>query len=79
MENLPAIARDAKTAINRAVNSEELEKVRIFYLGRKKGALTKIAAKFPSLSPEEKRKVGPIFNSVKSELTKLLALKLKDI
>lgn len=63
---------DAKTL-------EEVENVRIRYLGRKDGKLTATMKQLASLSAEAKPKVGAAINRVKAKLTEALDAKAADL
>ncbi len=49
-------------------NLEELETLRVKYLGRKQGLVNNLFEKLKDLSVEEKRDFGPLLNKFKSEL-----------
>ncbi len=68
MENLETIEKEALAKLEKINSKKELEDFKIFYLGRKRGVLTKFASEFPKLSIEQKRKIGPIFNKFKQKL-----------
>jgi len=50
-----------------AKDEQELEEVRISYLGRK-GEITRLIKKLPSLDPEEKRELGRLLNDLKKAI-----------
>ncbi len=75
IEELTALAGDAKSVLGQAASFEALEESRVAYLGRK-GALAAIMAKLPGLTPEEKRLAGQAANTVKEELTAQYTLRL---
>lgn len=70
-EKLQALESQAKTAIQSAATSKEIEELRIKFLG-KKGELTAILAGVGSLSPEERPLIGKVSNEVKTAITTLL-------
>ena len=79
MINLRKIEKEAVTNLTKLKDKEELEDFRIHYMGRKKGILTKIASEFPKLSNEQKREIGPNFNSLKKKLTTLIEEKSQTL
>jgi phenylalanyl-tRNA synthetase alpha chain len=70
-ERLQALAEDARREISQASDPNEVERLRIKYLGRK-GELSAVLGGMGKLSPEERRSVGEIANRVKSEIEELL-------
>ena len=62
----------AKTAIASASTLEEIEQVRIEYLGQKKGKARELQSLIGKASKEEKPVVGKRFNEVRTEVTALL-------
>lgn len=64
--------------IETAKNPEDLEKVRIKYLGRK-GELTKILRTLKDLSIEQRRKIGPSAQQLKKELEDLFEEKINKL
>ena len=78
IEELTALAGEAKNALGQAASFEALEELRVAYLGRK-GRLAQIMAKLPGLTSEEKRQAGAAANSVKEELTTRHTLRLEAL
>jgi phenylalanyl-tRNA synthetase alpha chain len=76
-ENLNKIWQEAESFLNNAKNLEELESLRVKYLGRKS-----YLANFPSLIKkldlEEKRRIGKLYNELKEKIHQLY-LKKKEI
>lgn len=58
---------------------DQLEAIRINYLGRERGALTSILRKLKNLPPEERRRVGEEANSLRVEIEKYIELKQKEL
>src|SRR3990167_1885988 len=54
-----------------ASGGEEIERLRVHYLG-KKGILAEIAAEIPKLPPEDKAEIGEVFNDVKQAISNAL-------
>lgn len=64
--------------LNSAINKEDLEKVRIKFLGRQ-GSITELLNKLKELPTEEKREFGPILNNLKKEAQNLITQKLEQL
>ena len=62
-------------AINQAESAEQLEAVRIHYLGRQ-GSVVDLMKALKDLSLDEKREIGPLLNNLKNELTAQFEAKL---
>lgn len=72
------LERKALAEIAQAKTSDELEKIRVKYLGRRGGEVTKIIGELPALSTAEKRVVGPLVNEVKASIETALRDKLGE-
>ncbi len=70
---------DAKAAIAAASNAEQLEQVRIEFLGQKKGKLKDLQKLVGKAPKEEKPVVGKKFNEVRTEVQSLLEAKLAEV
>ena len=75
MEN---IKNDVLKEIENINDTKALYDVRVKYLG-KKGIISELLANLGKLSIEEKKKQGPIINSLKQEVTKIFDDKNKEI
>ena len=75
MEN---IKNDVLKEIENINDTKALYDVRVKYLG-KKGIISELLANLGKLSIEEKKKQGPIVNSLKQEVTKIFDEKNKEI
>ena len=64
--------------IRAAAKPEDLERLRVMYLGRK-GALTQILRSLGQLDPEARRALGREANTVKQALEEALAQALEDL
>ncbi len=73
-EKLEQIKSEALSALKSNLPADELEKVRVEFLG-KKGRLTSILREMGKLSPEERPKMGALANSVRSEIEHVLDMK----
>jgi phenylalanyl-tRNA synthetase alpha chain len=71
MENLEALALEARTKIEAAGDSATLEQLRVDYLG-KKGQITALLKGLGQLTPEERPAAGAQINVVKQELQTLI-------
>ena len=67
-EQLEQIRKDAETALENASSLQELDAVRVKYLG-KKGELTAVLKTMGKLSPEERPKVGQAANEIREVIT----------
>ena len=70
-EKLLNLKNEAIAMAISASGPEELERLRIQYLG-KSGQLAQIAKQLAGLSTEEKSELGQLFNDVKSALSQAL-------
>ncbi|HRY30218.1 MAG TPA: phenylalanine--tRNA ligase subunit alpha [Elusimicrobiota bacterium] len=68
LNQLHSLRAQAQQDIAQADSLEGLETLRVRYLGRKDGQLTKILQALPSLSPEEKKVLGREANEAKISL-----------
>ncbi|MEK9200464.1 MAG: phenylalanine--tRNA ligase subunit alpha [Patescibacteria group bacterium] len=71
-DKLNNLKNQALGQIMSAGSSQELEDIRIQYLG-KKGVIAQIAKELPNLSVEDKQEIGPLFNDVKNSITEALS------
>lgn len=67
-EQLEQIRAEAEAAMEQAASLQELDAVRVKYLG-KKGELTAVLKTMGKLSPEERPKVGQMANEVREVIT----------
>lgn len=65
VEDLRALEREALSAVQRAGDAEELERVRVTYLGRKDGRISRLLRGLGTLPPEDRPAVGAEANRVK--------------
>ena len=73
-KELLQIAKEAHEAIEAVKNGEALERLNTEYLGRK-GKLTSMLKKIPTLTPEDRRELGTIANAAKEELMSMVERK----
>lgn len=77
-QKLETIKSEALAAISAAENTQDIENVRVKYLG-KKGELTAILKMMGGLSPEERPIMGQLVNSAKAEVETVLGEKAEEI
>lgn len=65
--NIEEIKKNSKTEIEQADNQDALEGIRIKYVGRS-GILTEILKSLKDLDMEERKKIGPLANSLRNEI-----------
>ena len=73
-EEITNIQTDALSAIETAAGEQELEEVRIAFLG-KKGRLTVASAGMKNLSKEDKPVIGQLLNTTRAAITDALDTK----
>ncbi len=66
--NLENLRQKAYEDLKKASSMEELEEVRLKYLGRKQGELTAFLRSFKDMSEDEKREYGPIAQRLRNDL-----------
>ena len=77
-EKLEQIRQEALTAFSAAENAQELDALRVKYLG-KKGELTGVLKMMGKLSPEERPVVGQMANEVRAALEEALSAQGKHL
>ncbi len=78
IQHLDSLQEQALAALSVAKNSQELEQVRVGFLGRS-GQITAISHTLKTLSPEEKAATGKKLNQVMNEIRGALAQKLESL
>jgi len=78
-DQLEALAREAREAAAKAETPQELEAVRVAFLGRKAGRLKSIMSSLGSLSAEERPGVGALAQAVQKEIEELLSAKAGQV
>jgi len=76
---LQALAREAREAVAEAQTPQDLEAVRVAFVGRKSGRLKTIMASLGKLPPEERPEVGKLAQAVQKEIEELLAAKTQSL
>ena len=77
-EQLKAIRETAENAIGAAVSLQEIDELRVKYLG-KKGELTSLLKQMGSLSPEERPVMGQLVNEAKAAVEEAIGKKTADL
>lgn len=77
-EQLQSISAEAKAAVLGCADENEIEAIRVRYLG-KKGELTAILKQMGSLDPEERPEMGALVNQAKQELEELISKKRDEL
>lgn len=77
-EQLKAIRATAESAINAAVSLQEIDELRVKYLG-KKGELTSLLKQMGTLSPEERPVMGQLVNEAKAILEEAIGQKTCEL
>lgn len=79
MKDIDRIEKEAIAKLKQIKSRHELDELKIFYLGRKRGVLTRVSSEFPKLTKNQKKKVGTLFNTLKQKLTKLIEEKNRSL
>jgi phenylalanyl-tRNA synthetase alpha chain len=78
LERIRALAEEAEGAVAAAESADEVEGLRVRYLGRK-AELTGILRSIPELAPDERAALGKSGNQARSRLEKLVAERLEEL
>ncbi len=76
---LKEIYKEAEEKIKQITNKEDLEKVQVEFLGRKRGKITQLLKNIPTLPSQERPLIGKLINEIKGEIQKLLEVKKKEV
>ena len=79
IDDLRAIEAEARAAIGRAANADELERARVRYLGRREGRVSALLRQLGRLAPEERPAAGAEANRVKNALTAALEERSREL
>jgi len=74
---LEQIAAEAMERVRSAANQQELEAVRVAYLGRK-GSLSQVSKQMGGLAAEERARIGKLLNTTKRSLEEALEARKKQ-
>jgi phenylalanyl-tRNA synthetase alpha chain len=77
-ERIQEILNEAKEKIAQAATPEDVEQLRVGFLG-KKGKITDISKMMGKLDKEEKKTIGPAANKVKNEVDALINEKMAEL
>ncbi len=78
-EEIERLSKTAQKRINQANSKEELEELKIEFLGRKQGQITKFIKSIPNLPLGERPLIGKLINEVKIKFKKSLDRRAKEI
>ncbi|OGY63460.1 MAG: phenylalanine--tRNA ligase subunit alpha [Candidatus Harrisonbacteria bacterium RIFCSPLOWO2_02_FULL_41_11] len=79
LDELDNLKKQALKEILASKDGKSLENLRVKFLGRKGGELTKILRTLKDLPIVEKRKIGPAANALREELEQAFKQKLKEL
>ncbi len=79
IEDLRRLEEDALAAILAAVDADELEQVRVRYLGRKEGLVSGLLRRLGSLAPADRPAAGAEANRVKGAVAAALDSRLEEV
>mgnify|MGYP000598431746 CR=1 FL=1 len=74
LDEIKNIEKDLKEKIDKA-DLHQIDKIKVEFLGRKKGKITLLLKLIPTLSAEEKRQVGPLLNQLKRKAEEFIERK----
>ena len=78
ISSLESLVQELKKGLDQASLLEELENLRVDFLGRK-GRLAKLMSFIPKLDPADRPKAGQLANNVKGRITELIDARLKSL
>ncbi|HZS58062.1 MAG TPA: phenylalanine--tRNA ligase subunit alpha [Gemmatimonadaceae bacterium] len=79
LDELQDLETRALRALANAATPQQVEEVRVQFLGRAHGELNGFMAKLPKLSPEERRPAGKMLNDVKEHITEAIADRASEL
>jgi phenylalanyl-tRNA synthetase alpha chain len=68
IKSIEEVKKNFERELNKAQSSSDLEKVRIFFLGRKNGLIIKLFSQIPKLTLSQKKEITPILTGLKAQL-----------
>ena len=71
-DKIERIGKNLREKINKADLLEQLDRIKVEFLGRKKGEITLLLKQIPKFSTEQKSQVGSLINQLKKEAEQLL-------
>src|SRR5947209_5095680 len=72
IDHIQRIRDEAETKISSAPDAQELDRLRVHYLG-KKGLITGLLHQLKDLSPDKRREMGAVLNKIKEEFESALS------
>jgi phenylalanyl-tRNA synthetase alpha chain len=75
---LQSLSKKALPELEAAKSSEDLERLRVHYLG-KKGQLSEVLAHLKDVSPEERKSVGALANQLKTQIEEKINTRRNDL
>ena len=75
---LDALRKQALAEIETALSANELESIRLKYLGRKQGIVTAMLKELAGMTEEEKRQKGPLVQKLRSDLESAISFREKE-
>lgn len=78
-EDAEKLKKEAGELIESAKDARAVEELRVRFLGRKDGEVTKLMKRLPELPIEERRLMGPAVNELKREIEVLLENKISGL
>lgn len=78
IENIDRIKEEVRLKISSAPDSNELERLRVHYVG-KKGVLTGLLHQLKDLDPEKRKHVGAVLNQVRADFEKEFTVKQAEL
>ncbi|NBX92850.1 MAG: phenylalanine--tRNA ligase subunit alpha [Proteobacteria bacterium] len=77
-DSIERIQNEARSEISSAPNREELERLRVHYVG-KKGVLTSLLHQLKDLPADKRKAMGALLNDVKTEFENVLRLRQSEL
>ncbi|MBC7190061.1 phenylalanine--tRNA ligase subunit alpha [Candidatus Aerophobetes bacterium] len=78
-DEIEDIKKNLREKIEKVKNTKELEELKVEFLGRKRGRITSLLKKIPTLPFEERSSFGKVLNELKQEAEKIIAEKKKTL
>lgn len=78
IDHIERIKDEAQGKISSAPSTEELERLRVHYLG-KKGLVTNLLHQLRELAPEKRREMGSVLNKVKQDFESALHIRQEEL
>jgi phenylalanyl-tRNA synthetase alpha chain len=72
LERIEYLNKELEEKINKAQNKQEIDRIRIELLGRKRGKITSLLKEIPKLSSRDRPRIGSLLNQLKRRAEELL-------